>query len=623
MNEYNKNKLDYPLKGFISKFHKFAVSQRETNLDEKLVHKEPSITFTGFIKNILSDKKIRRFLAIGYALEFVFAGLYILLPVILGRFLNVLLEQDQITYSDIFELIAIASGMFLIILAVNPFSVREGDKTCGLSEAIARRQLTLWAMGHSANWFSLREAGQIAHRISEVSKQINEIFAMLIWHVWPIIISLTVVTGFMFFKDLYAGLFFLVWSCIFVFVSIRLGITSQKFAMRRVKRQAEASGTVTDAIINHSLVRLFSTQKYEDYKVDRLSQQSFEAYMEGSAWAIVKNLARDTLMLSLVIAMIWILGDAYITGRINAGDFVSAVSILFILLSQVRGLHHIIRNFMTASGAVKEGLEAIAVPHDIEDIEGPDPKLLSDKSIEISDVNFAYQNTKVVLQDIDLKIPEGQKVGIVGPSGAGKTTLMALILRLWDVEEGAIKIGGENIKDISSSILRQNMALIPQDTSLFHRTLLENISYGSFDKPEAEIITASKKAHAHDFISELEDGYQTLVGERGVKLSGGQRQRIAIARAILKDAPILILDEATSALDSESEKAIQESLESLMEDKTVIAIAHRLSTINHLDRLIVMDKGKIIEDGTHEELLARNGLYAKLWSMQSGGFLGE
>jgi ATP-binding cassette subfamily B protein len=197
------------------------------------------------------------------------------------------------------------------------------------------------------------------------------------------------------------------------------------------------------------------------------------------------------------------------------------------------------------------------------------------------------------------------------------------LLRLYDIQSGTIKIDGQNISEVTQESLRRNIAVIPQDTSLFHRSLMDNIRYGNLDASDDAVIEAAKKAHAHDFIMDLPDAYDTMVGERGVKLSGGQRQRIAIARAILKDAPILILDEATSALDSESERLIQDSLRTLMDGKTVIAIAHRLSTISHLDRLIVMDKGQIIEDGTHENLLNQNGQYAKLWSMQSGGFLGD
>jgi len=225
-----------------------------------------------------------------------------------------------------------------------------------------------------------------------------------------------------------------------------------------------------------------------------------------------------------------------------------------------------------------------------------------------------------VVKDFELTIPAGQRVGLVGPSGAGKTTLMGLLLRMHDVAEGAIRIDGQDIREITQESLRQSIALIPQDTSLFHRNLLENIRYGRPGASDEEVELAARRAHAHEFIMEQEHGYRTMVGERGVKLSGGQRQRIAIARAILKDAPILLLDEATSALDSHSEQVIQSAMREAMAGKTVIAIAHRLSTVMDMDRLIVLDRGAIVADGSHGELLRRGGLYADLWRKQSGNF---
>ena len=220
-----------------------------------------------------------------------------------------------------------------------------------------------------------------------------------------------------------------------------------------------------------------------------------------------------------------------------------------------------------------------------------------------------------------LEIPAGQRIGLIGPSGAGKSTLINLVQRFFDVQSGQILIDGQNIAAVTQNSLRRNIAVIPQDTSLFHRTIMENIRYGRLDASDEDVMDAAEKAYAKEFIDLLPEGFDTYVGERGVKLSGGQRQRIAIARAILKDSPILILDEATSALDSESEKQIQAALKDLMAGKTVIAIAHRLSTINHLDRLIVMHEGEIVQDGTHAELLETDGIYKKLWMMQSGGFL--
>jgi ATP-binding cassette, subfamily B, multidrug efflux pump len=244
--------------------------------------------------------------------------------------------------------------------------------------------------------------------------------------------------------------------------------------------------------------------------------------------------------------------------------------------------------------------------------------------IHFERVAFAYDATgrgpRNIVKDFELSIPPGQRVGLVGPSGAGKTTLMGLLMRLHDVTAGAIRIDGQDIRDVTQNSLRASLGLIPQDTSLFNRALIENIRYGRPGATDDEVMVAARRAHAHEFIVELEQGYQTLVGERGIKLSGGQRQRIAIARAILRDAPILLLDEATSALDSHSEQIIQEAMREAMVGKTVIAIAHRLSTVMDMDRLIVLQRGTIVADGSHSELLQQGGLYAELWYRQSGEF---
>ena len=245
--------------------------------------------------------------------------------------------------------------------------------------------------------------------------------------------------------------------------------------------------------------------------------------------------------------------------------------------------------------------------------------------LRFNDASYAYADAKdhMVIHSLDITIPAGQKVGLVGHSGAGKTTITKLLLRFADLTSGSIEIDGQIISNVTQSSLRKNIAYVPQEPLLFHRTLRENIAYGKLDATDKEIMEATKRANAVEFIKELPDGLDTIVGERGIKLSGGQRQRIAIARAILKDAPILVLDEATSALDSESEKLIQASLDELMKNRTSIVIAHRLSTIAKLDRIIVLDKGKIVEDGTHDQLLKQKGIYAKLWKHQSGGFIEE
>jgi ATP-binding cassette subfamily B protein len=280
-----------------------------------------------------------------------------------------------------------------------------------------------------------------------------------------------------------------------------------------------------------------------------------------------------------------------------------------------------ILRFSKEVGNCRQALNIIVEPHEIQDHPNASDLLVTQGQIVFDKVQFQYQNTEPLFENKTVTILPGQKVGLVGHSGSGKTTFVNLILRLFDVSQGTILIDGQDIKKVTQQSLRKNIGMIPQDPSLFHRTLFENIQYGRFEATSDEVITAAKQANAHEFIMHLPKGYESLVGERGVKLSGGQRQRIAIARAFLKNAPILILDEATSQLDSVTEQNIQESLWQLMQNKTTIVIAHRLSTLLHMDRILVFEKGRIIEDGTHQALLAQAGRYSSLWAAQVGGFI--
>ena len=282
-----------------------------------------------------------------------------------------------------------------------------------------------------------------------------------------------------------------------------------------------------------------------------------------------------------------------------------------------------VNEFHQAIGKCKQSLTSLILPHDIQDKENARLLLVQKGQINFLEVEFYYKGMKPLLENKSICIDGGQKVGLVGYSGGVKSTFVNLILRLYEVSCGQIQIAGQDIRNITQESLPTQIGMIPQDPTLFPRTLMENIRYGRIEASDEEVITASKKAHAHEFISKLQHGYDSLVGERGVKLSGGQRQRIAIARAILKNAPILMLDEATSQLDSVTESHIQESLWELMQDKTTIVIAHRLSTLLHMDRILVFDQGKIVEDGSHANLLAKSGLYKSLWEKQVAGFLIE
>jgi ABC-type multidrug transport system fused ATPase/permease subunit len=281
-----------------------------------------------------------------------------------------------------------------------------------------------------------------------------------------------------------------------------------------------------------------------------------------------------------------------------------------------------LRRFYNALADASEMVEILEEPHGIQDVPGAKRLAVSGGMVEFRDVEFAFRDGSPVLHGFDLAIAPGEKIALVGPSGAGKSTVTKLLLRLYDVNSGAIEIDGQNIRTVTQDSLRENIGYVPQEPILFHRTLMENIRYGKRDATDAEVVEAAKQAHAHEFITSFPQGYETFVGERGVKLSGGERQRVAIARAILKNAPVLVLDEATSSLDSESEHYIQEALDTLMEGKTVIVIAHRLSTIMKMDRIVVMEQGRIVDEGTHDALLATDGLYRKLWSIQAGGFMG-
>jgi ATP-binding cassette subfamily B protein len=378
-----------------------------------------------------------------------------------------------------------------------------------------------------------------------------------------------------------------------------------------------------DAVTNLTSSRLFARLVFErQYLNEQLRRELKEVrksnwYSERIRWfqfisaAILKI---GTLYYSLSL---------WSQGKIAAADFVVATSMSLLIISEARNLSKRFLEFFEHIGNISNGVGTIIQPHEIIDRNNAIAHLITQGQIEFRQVSFSYSAEKPVFENLSVTIRPGERVGLVGFSGSGKSTFVNLILRLFDLQAGQILIDGVDIQDMTQEALHTQTSLIPQDPSLFHRTLRENIRYGRLEATEAEVIEATQKAHAHDFIAPMPEGYDSLVGERGVKLSGGQRQRIAIARVILKNAPILILDEATSSLDSITEKAIQETLDLAMHEKTVIVVAHRLSTISHLDRILVFDRGRIIEDGSHTNLLAQRGAYYRLWSMQAGGFLPE
>jgi ATP-binding cassette subfamily B protein len=483
------------------------------------------------------------------------------------------------------------------------------------------RSLYAYLQHHSHRYFSSSFAGALAHRIGETSLGVTQTMQMLISEFMSVIIVYIVSTILLYRVYPPLAAFVGLWAVCFISISFWLATRCRIYSQKAAAARSETTGIIVDAITNLTSSRLFARLGFERrYLNEQLRLELKEVrksnwYSERIRWfqfisaAILKV---GTLYYSLSL---------WNQGAITAADFVVATSLSLLIISEARNLSRRFLEIFEHIGNIANGVLTIIQPHELIDQDEAIAHSITQGKIEFRQVNFSYLEGKQVFQNLSVTIQSGQRVGLVGFSGSGKSTFVNLILRVFDPQSGQIIIDGVNIGDMTQEALHAQISLIPQDPSLFHRTLMENIRYGRLDATDEEVIKAARKAHAHDFIAQIKEGYHSLVGERGVKLSGGQRQRIAIARVILKDAPILILDEATSSLDSITEKAIQDTLDLVMNEKTVIVVAHRLSTIAHLDRILVFDQGRVIEDGTHSQLLAKGGAYYKLWKMQAGGFL--
>ena len=413
------------------------------------------------------------------------------------------------------------------------------------------------------------------------------------------------------------ALWFIVFSAFSMYMSKYLVHLSDV----HTESEANISGQLVDSISNVSSVRIFARRFFEVLRLEKALLITKKTFQTKELFLLWLHSVQGMLIAIMLGFMVYFLIQLYASHLVSIGDFALILGLSMEVGHTAWSTMKQVDEFNQAVGKCKQSLASLFVAQDIQDKKDAANLLVKKGQITFSGVRFHYKDAEALFQNKSVTIEEGQKVGLVGYSGGGKSTFVNLILRLYDVTDGHILIDGKDIRNVTQDSLRSNIAMIPQDPSLFHRTLMENIRYGRIEASEEEVIEAAKKAHAHEFIIKLPQGYETPVGERGVKLSGGQRQRIAIARTILKNAPILILDEATSQLDSVTERDIQESLWELMQNKTTIVIAHRLSTLLHMDRIIVFDQGKIVEDGTHTELLNNNGLYKKLWDAQVGGFL--
>ncbi len=488
------------------------------------------------------------------------------------------------------------------------------------ARAELRSDILAYTLKHSFTFFQNHFAGSLARKVSEGIERAVQLNEQLRWQILLPLVVMGTSSFVLFSMSALYGAFVLAFV---IMILLPVFLKSKKLREKsRIYADScsDVSGQIVDSLTNMASVKSYAHEHQEMIEHTRVSQEQMKAWHKMlRAFLLLDNYRRMTLVIfGAGMMTACVLG--WERGLISLGDVAAIMGISFSITAAAWNLSFGFIHVTESLGYLNDTLKTLIKPHAVKDAEDAPVLDVHEGRIHFKDVNFEYAS-QPVFDALDIEIPPRQRLGLIGPSGSGKSKFINMIQRFYDIQGGTIEIDGQNIQDVAQASLRQNVAVIPQDTALFHRTIMENIRYGRLDASDDEVMAAAEKACAREFIDELQDGFETMVGERGVKLSGGQRQRIAIARAILKDAPILILDEATSALDSESEKQIQNALEHLMDGKTVIAIAHRLSTINHLDRLLVMDNGVIVEDGHHSALLDNDGLYKKLWAMQSGGFL--
>jgi ATP-binding cassette, subfamily B, bacterial len=473
---------------------------------------------------------------------------------------------------------------------------------------------------HSHHYFQTNFAGSLINKIIDMQNGISDIFTTfddLYGHFMELSI---VILSLLFIHPIFAVIL-IGWVFIFLLISVLFLKPIQKLSTLFATSKTTMVGKMVDSISNIINVRLFARHIEENHYVHQDMKDVVLKDRAMRAKIIKMRLFWDMSIVILMSLNLLILIQMYSKNLVTVGDFTFVISLSINILWNLWFLASQFVSFSEQVGQCKQALSIISLPHEIIDVANAKPLIVSKGKIQFHNVTFHYGEGVQLFTNKNVVIEAAQKVGLVGFSGSGKSTFVNLILRLFEVEAGEIRIDEQNIRQVTQKSLREQIALIPQDITLFHRTLMENIHFGAPAATEQEVIEIAKRAHCHEFITQLTEGYQSIVGERGIKLSGGQRQRIAIARAMLKNAPILILDEATSALDSITEDYIKEALNLLMQNKTTLVIAHRLSTLAEMDRILVFENGKIIEDGPHQTLIAQGGHYAKMWKMQASGFL--
>jgi ATP-binding cassette subfamily B protein len=558
------------------------------------------------------------------ALETINSTCGILIPYATGQIIKAVTQAHEQSLSLVEHLkgplwlfIALAIGEVVFARAGGGVQIIIGPR----QRQTVTRAMYAYLQHHSHRFLSNDFAGSLAHKISETSMGYSQTIWTLIFDFYPMLIVFSLAIFML--GRAHRGLaeFVAIWAVCFVSLSFWLATRTRPFAVAASAARSETTGKVVDAVTNLTSTRLFARLNYEREYLDNQLRKEMRAVRRSNSYSERVRWFQYSAAAVLKIGVLYYALQLWGRGEITVAEFVVASTTTLLIINEARNLSRRFLEFFEYLGNVANGVHTLVRPHEIVDQPGAQRLPVERGRIEFQDVSFGYSDEQFIFEHLNVTIPAGQRVGLVGFSGSGKSTFVSLILRLYDPQGGKILIDGHDIRAMTQDSLHSQLSLIPQDPNLFHRTLMENIRYGRLEATDEEVIDAARKAHADDFIRKIKDQYSSLVGERGVKLSGGQRQRIAIARVVVKNAPILILDEATSSLDSITEQAIQETLNEVMQGKTVIVVAHRLSTIAHLDRILVFDQGRIVEDGTHEELLALGGSYHRLWSRQAGGFV--
>lgn len=475
---------------------------------------------------------------------------------------------------------------------------------------------------HSYRFFTNNFAGALVKKINRLTRGFERVADKVYWDMLPMALKITVILGVLFYIHPYLGLIMGIWTIVFILANWGLSIYKLKFDIPRSEEDSKVTAALADTITNTTNIKLFSALGFE---LKRFMGATNSWYKKTKkAWDVASHIeaGQTVFMILLEFCMLYTAIHLWQQDLIKVADFFLIQAYLFELFHQLWNFGRNLRDLYEALADSEEMTVILNTPIEVQDIPGALNLRATRGRVEFKSVSFAYGKEESVIKKLNFKVKSGEKIALIGPSGGGKSTIVKLILRLFDINKGQILIDEQDISKLTQDSLRSSIALVPQDPILFHRSLKENIRYGRRYASDKEVIAAAKMANCHEFIMKFPKGYSTFVGERGVKLSGGQRQRVAIARAILSNASILILDEATSSLDSESEKLIQDALKNLIKNKTAFIIAHRLSTIMDVDRIFVLDNGRIIEEGQHSDLVGKkSSLYKKLWDLQVGGYL--